>query len=398
MPTGQPATSTSTSKQAAGHSSAVEASGPLNTLRISPAELGKLWQDLDALAIKKQSQREFIRWPFQRASVKIELKQMAGTMTTLSLACRNLSATGIALLHSAYVYPGTACTLHLQQLSGGSTSVAGKVVHCRHVRGLVHEIGVRFTTPVNIRDYVSVDPTRGAFTLEAVSPAKLHGVLLHIDDSTMTRRLIRHYLRDTQLEIVNAETADEGVKRCVEGFDMVLCDHELPCAAGPSILEQLRTAGLTCPIIMLTADSRSALAAAGRSSRASAYLQLPVSQEHLLRAMAEFLLTDNNSADAGGPVCSTLDADHPNAGLVGEYVDDLRKKGAELGTALTAEDAAVIRRICSDIKSVAAEFGFGTAAEAADGAVTALDASGSTIDSMRRIRVVMGICLRARLK
>jgi len=398
MPTGQPANPTSTGRPAGSHAAAMQASGPLNTLRLSPVELNKLWQELDAATPGKHPQREFIRWPFQRASVKIELRQMAGSVANLTLACRNLSSTGIAMLHNAYVYPGTGCTLHLQHLNGVSVPVAGKVVRCRHVRGLAHELGVQFTAPLNIRDYVALDPAQGAFNQEAVSPAKLQGVLLHIDDSTMTRRLFRHHLRDTQLEIVNAETAEDGIKRCVEGFDMVLCDYELAGCPGPAMLEKLFTAGVICPIVMLTADSRSALAANARDSRASAYLQLPVSQEQLLRAMAEFLLTDSNSADAGGPVYSTLNADHPTADFIGEYVDDLRKKGAELGAALAAEDAAAIRRICNDIKSVAPELGFATVAEAARNTVAALDALNSIADSMRQIRVVMGICLRARVK
>jgi len=231
-----------------------------------------------------------------------------------------------------------------------------------------------------------------------VNAAKLTGVLLHIDDSTMTRRLIRHHLRDTQLEIMNAETAADGLKRSTEGFDVILCDYDLAGCPGPEMYVKLRNAGATMPILMLTADVRAALQNDKRDSRANSYLQLPVSQEQLLRGLAEFLLTDGNSADAGGPMYSTLLPDHPTAGFVGEYVDDLKTKAGELSKAVEADDAGTIRRVSNDIKSVAPELGFNTIAETAIAVVTALDASMSVPDSLRQIRTLMSLCLRAKVR
>ena len=121
-------------------------------------------------------------------------------------------------------------------------------------------------------------------------------------------------------------------------------------------------------------------------------------QHQLLSGLAEFLLTDGTSGDAGGPVYSSLPSDHPTADFVEEYVADLKKKAELLNKAITTEDALGIRRICNDIKSVAPELGFAPISELATGAVTALDASMSVPDSLRQIRALVSICLRARCR
>lgn len=370
----------------------------LNTLRLTAGELNRLIGEMDSQAPNKHPQRAFMRWPFHKSGLRAELRQPSGSMSDLYYACRNISGTGISLLHNSFVYTGTKATVHLPLLVGGTVAVPGGVMRCRHVKGLIHEIGIKFNAQINIRDFVSVESIKGSFTHEAVDASKLTGLILHIDDSTMTRRLIRHHLRDTQLEVINAETAEDGIKRSSEGFDIVLCDYDLEGCGGPEMVERLRAAGLSIPIIMLCADVRSALQNDKRDNRANSYLQLPVSQEQLLSGLAEFLLTDGTSGDAGGPVYSSLPSDHPTADFVEEYVADLKKKAELLNKAITTEDAPGIRRICNDIKSVAPELGFAPISELATGAVTALDALMSVPDSLRQIRALVSICLRARCR
>jgi len=369
-----------------------------NTLRMTLGDLARFMADLDAQTSSEHPQRGHIRWPFHKPAIRVEMRQATGSVSDLHYACRNLSGTGIALLHNSYVHIGTNCNVHLPLLERGTTNVAGKVTRCRHVKALIHEVGIKFTTPVNIRDYVALDATKGDFTLETVDASKLTGVMLHIDDSAMTRRLIRHHLRETQLEIVNAETADDGVKRAAEGFDVILCDYNLAGCPGPEMVERLRNAGTTVPILMLTADGRALRKNENNVNGASAYLQLPVSREQLLRGLAEFLLADGTTSDAGGPMSSTLSPDHPTAGFLSEYVGDLKKNADELAKAVKTDDADAIRRVCNDIKSVAPELGFCSIAEMAITVVTALDASMSVSDSLRQIRSLISMCLRASVR
>ncbi len=63
---------------------------------------------------------------------------------------RNISETGIGLLHGQFIYPQTVCTIHHKTLGGKLAGVKGRVVYCRHVLGRVHEVGVQFDEPVDL--------------------------------------------------------------------------------------------------------------------------------------------------------------------------------------------------------------------------------------------------------
>jgi len=67
---------------------------------------------------------------------------------------RNLSPTGIAFLHGSFVYTGTGCVLALHDAQGKIVGVEGKVVRCQHVRGHVHDIGVRFSRPLDVKQFL----------------------------------------------------------------------------------------------------------------------------------------------------------------------------------------------------------------------------------------------------
>jgi len=70
---------------------------------------------------------------------------------------RNISESGIGLLHEAYVYPETRCRVLLPATPDEIVEVSGTVVDCRHVHARLHEIGVHFDYPVDL-DEISISP------------------------------------------------------------------------------------------------------------------------------------------------------------------------------------------------------------------------------------------------
>jgi two-component system response regulator FixJ len=375
--------------------------GPLsnqpNTIRMAGADLARLQHELDAGSDAQNPKREFVRWPFQKEGVRVEIVQVGGNSSPLNLAARNLSSAGMSVLHSAYIHVGTACIVHLGHSDGSTRPVPGKIVRCRHVRGLVHEVGIKFTSVISLRDYMKVDPMQGSFTLERVNPEALVGGVLHIEDSGADRRLVRHYLRNTQLNVVSAETAAEGLKRASEGFEVILCDYDLPDLTGAQVVERLRDESVATPVIMISALTDPITRGKMRDARASAYLSKPVTEEQLLRAVAEFLLSDGGS-DAGGPVYTTLKAADPTFAFVTEFVADLKKNAATLNTALGAEDLAAAKRVCFQIKGSAASLGFAVIGKAADAALTQLNATSSVGESGKQMRSLISMCMNARAR
>jgi hypothetical protein len=69
----------------------------------------------------------------------------------------NISSTGIGFLHGAFLYPGTPCEIQLITLDGRNESVRGDVVRCEFVQRNVHEIGVRFQTPIQVESFLACE-------------------------------------------------------------------------------------------------------------------------------------------------------------------------------------------------------------------------------------------------
>ncbi len=367
-----------------------------NTIRLVGPDLVRLYAELDAAGERSHPRREFLRWPFPKESILIELQHTGGASTKLNLACRNISTAGMSLLHNAYVHVGTPCLVHLQQIDGRPSQLAGKVVRCRHVRGLVHELGIQFAAQINLRSFIRVDPLQGSFTLERVSAEKLIGSVLHIEDSAADRRLLRHYLRDTQLTVLAVENAEEALRRAPEGFDIIICDFDLPDMTGADVTEKLRAKGVQTPVIMVTALGDPQTRARMLEARVSAILIKPIAEEQMLRAVAEFMILEGG--DAGGPVYSTVAADNPAYAFIAEFIQDLRQTAGALSKALQANDTATLRRLCAQVKGSAPSLGFATLANAADAALAQLNAGQSAADASRAVKSLIALCVNARVR
>lgn len=86
------------------------------------------------------------RFSYRRNGLLVHLSQPD---VTLVVASRNLSISGFSFLYRQMLYPGTACTVELlpdrrRTADEQPVTAKGKVISCRHIQGMVHEIGVRF--------------------------------------------------------------------------------------------------------------------------------------------------------------------------------------------------------------------------------------------------------------
>lgn len=383
-------------KQISGTLGASGAGDAANTVRMNEADLNRLHNDLDAGSGDAAARRKHVRWNFRNTHLRVEMFQPGGVSTSLCYACRNLSGTGLGILHNAYVHIGTQCTVTLPSVGGGTTPLAGKVVRCRHVRGLVHEVGIHFLQPINIRDFIPVDPMRGAFTLESVDPERLQGSVLHVDNSAMDRRLVRHHLKESTLTIVGVEDGKSALARVAEGFDMILCDSDLPDMPGPQLVEQMRAAGVQTPVIMLSADQSADFRTAALNAKVNAFVAKPVVREQLLRALAEFLVLESVGNESGGPLYTSLKPDDPTASFVPEFVDELRHAATQMNKAAQEQNLEALRRVCLQIKGTAGGLGFEAVSESAAQAVNSLDSTKSITESIKAVRALTAMCQRAR--
>lgn len=351
-----------------------------NTLRLAGHELNKLAEELDLASAAGGAafKRTHHRWPFRHASIRMEVSHPSGATTSLHYACRNVSSGGVSLLHSSYVHTGTRVVVHIprtgpmQPGQPATVAVTGKVLRCRHFRGSVHEIGVKFDRPVEIREVLDLDPLAGRFTLEHVEPEKLRGTLLHVDDSVIDRKLVRHFLRETQLNVVAVNTGDEALQRISEGFDAILCDYLLPGGTGADLCLKLREQGVRAPVIIASAFTSPDTRAAIKACQADAFLLKPFARELLLRALAEYLLVARTSGDRSGAMFTSLSADDPMASMVPDFVEQVHALAKLFRAVREPAQIEHAVRECMHLQAGAPPMGFARLAEAAERAADAL--------------------------
>ena len=126
-------------------------------LRLKPQETALILKQIEAGTkdVAARDRRQAPRVPYRQAprvAVIVESEQVG--KRTYALIPRNISRTGMSLLHGKFVYAGTACVAGLKALDGQLVPVRARVVWCRLITGRIHEIGIRFEEPIDLADFV----------------------------------------------------------------------------------------------------------------------------------------------------------------------------------------------------------------------------------------------------
>ncbi len=119
-----------------------------DTLRLTPSQIRSIFDSLDqrdTLAEGGRDRREHTRRTFSALrSVPFEVSEAGAPAAKYLVVPRELSASGMSLLHGMFVHPGTRCAVVLPANNGGQARMEGVVKRCRLVAGRVHEIGIKF--------------------------------------------------------------------------------------------------------------------------------------------------------------------------------------------------------------------------------------------------------------
>lgn len=367
--------------------------GRLNSIGMQPRELDLLIAEMDASQSgKANKRREYVRMPFAHASITMRIIQQGGASTDILVACRNLSSGGMSVLHSAYLHTGSKVIVRLPSTDGHHVEIPGYVCRCVHVKGVIHEIGLKFNAQVRLRDFVKCDPFDDCFSLENVKPEQLKGSVLYVEDSEMDHTIVRHFLRETELRLVPARTPKEALKLAADPFDLILTDFDMPEMDGAKFVETLRSQGVDTPVIMLTADTSSVTRSRLTSSKVNAFLTKPLSQPVLFRAIAEFILAGKVTSG----LTSSLPKDHPSYCLVETFVSQCKLYAKKLGEVAEKNDAETCRSLCNQIRGSAAAMGFESIGRAADEASKAVASSMDVSEASRQVRGLIALCERVR--
>jgi len=208
---------------------------PHRTVKFSAAEIGELLDQIDGRDRDAGSAgRSARRFEFRDNECAVIIQQPGASDASSFLApTRNLSAGGMSFLHGGFVHCDSICRVIMRAAAGDMVEIPGRVVRCRHLSKLVHEVSVEFNEPINPADFCT---------------AALKLNLLLIDADEEERRVAAHHLTVARATV---ETLDScaGLLEHVKGstFDAIL----LATDVGGSVdaVKSLRADGYGRPII-----------------------------------------------------------------------------------------------------------------------------------------------------
>ncbi|MHC4776446.1 MAG: PilZ domain-containing protein, partial [Planctomycetota bacterium] len=181
----------------------------LSRVRLSNTERSKLLTRLDETpeSASGRDRRRYKRWEYRRSDIAVLVQHPAGGTGRYVVCARNISAGGLSFIHGGYLHPGSECRIVLPRRDGSPLPVTGVIVHCRHVEGCFHEIGIQFSQEL---DPGSLLPQADADQLEADGQTRelpaLEGQMLVVDQSDSDRKLMTHQLAVTGLAITMVDT------------------------------------------------------------------------------------------------------------------------------------------------------------------------------------------------
>jgi len=125
--------------------------------------------------------------------------------------------------------------------------------------------------------------------------------VLVVDDDPTQRRLAQAVLEREGYVVVHAESGGEAIDRLTKGggADVVLLDMVMPGMSGMEALAEIRTAGVTTPVIVLTANGGVDAVVKAMQAGAQDFFVKPVSAERLLVGVRNALQLTQLTAEVG---------------------------------------------------------------------------------------------------
>ena len=125
--------------------------------------------------------------------------------------------------------------------------------------------------------------------------------VLVVDDDPTQRRLVQAVLEREGFAVAQAENGGEAIDRLTkgDGADVVLLDMVMPGMSGLECLAELRAAGVTTPVIVLTANAGIESVVKAMQAGAQDFFVKPVSAERLLVGVRNALQMTQLTAEVG---------------------------------------------------------------------------------------------------
>jgi CheY-like chemotaxis protein len=333
------------------------------------------------------------RFDFPVADIPLKVEHPDGGTAAFLVFGRNISRSGLSVLHGGYVHPGSVCQVILARSKGSPLVVSGEVRHCRLFAGSCHELGIRFDREVNPAELVGSAPeempTETPDGEEEEEAVQVNGQILVAEPFAPDHHLLEHRLGHHGLQVQIAETAGAVIDAIrLLKLDGVLIGLRLVTQHGLRTIEKVRDMGYRKPIIVLMAEGDPELEEQARAAGANEIIHKPYDINYLVAQIRAHL----GDGTLVHPVRST-EADRPGMPpLIEKYVSLVRRTADQVERTYAEQEWAELREYCYQLKGSGCGYGFQHMSVAAIGALRALDQGETTEDAQQAIDTLLECC------
>lgn len=368
-------------------------SQPIQTIRLSDRDKARLLHSIELTAKHETGNHQRrLRVPWPQHDVTLTLISENGSTIRTQVLARNLSRWGVALVHGRFVYPETRCEVKLPSAHGKDHVCNGTVVHARHIQGLIHELGVRFDSPIDLCDFAVLTPEQETRHLKELADdmpvsapgevAQLASRVLVVDDYASDRKLYSHWLNRAGMSVISVADSKSAKERAEESqFDLVMVDLRLANENGSELIRTLRNTQFVAPILAVSADDEGELESAALAAGANHFLAKPFTAAQLTTTVRE-LMGFNPDADST-PIFSQFNDDPEMRPLLTEFTRGMAANIDRLREAIARHDFEAIDAISHTLKGAGSGYGFAMISELADDVLNALNDSNVDISRIK---------------
>jgi PAS domain S-box-containing protein len=187
---------------------------------------------------------------------------------------------------------------------------------------------------------VDLDAVQRRQASKSGGEVRFSGKVLLAEDGKDNQRLISLLLRRTGLEVVVVGDGGAAVDETItaqergEGFDVLLMDLMMPVMDGQEAVAQIRRAGLTVPIVALTAHAMAGVRDECIEAGFDDYASKPVNKKALFETLSKYI-EPGAPGEAGGP--DQADLSQSGANVEQESPARQEARGGEATLALDPE-------------------------------------------------------------
>ncbi len=366
-------------------------------LRVTPAEIEAILNELDGSESGcPTSQRDTKRWGYRAPTAILSIADDLGFRSDYVVATRNLSGSGVSVLHGGFLHPGQRCVMGLRKLDGSVAAIPGSIARCRLVKSNLHEIGVKFRGQVNPSRFIKFSSR--VFHRERIKLKDLRGTVLVVTPSVIEQRMVAARMKGSSIDLLFASGSADALAMKDEAIDVILVDHHADDWDGVGVIDVLRTAGFSQPIVFQANGHERLLRLEAIEAGANEVLDKPYTTEVLHLLLAEYVASDGiHSGDpsahfivvSAGERGVDLDLLHTFLGSLPTLLDDIESFAA-------SGDTLRLQRHALDLSTTAGSLGFEPLDEAAHEVELAIDRGADEVtDALRKVRSVATRCRAA---